>query len=321
MCKFEIFYFREAEVIAKEHQLMLADSLSYVSNPLNAFVLIKRLSLDITQMKERIIRDANKFTTDTALIKLPMTEFQGAVEGLARLQITYGLKTEDLAKGFIQNIKYRDEMTVDELIALGVEMVNVGPYSLSVSYLKLARERNKETNEMPDIEILEKIFQILKRGRKMKVALEIVENMIEIAPERNDLLERRIEIEFDLLFSKEKPAEEAPSFKADPIYVSKLLIEACREPLKQTAAELSKLHCRLISKSDFSKLAPFKVEQANLDPYIAIFHDVISDQEVQAFKSLSRPTLHRATVFKKDAKTKVFFAIPESFHLTLTYIF
>lgn len=50
-----------------------------------------------------------------------------------------------------------------------------------------------------------------------------------------------------------------------------LYSDACRGLLKQDEAIVSKLNCRYEMKSTFSKIAPFKVQEANLEPYIWCF--------------------------------------------------
>lgn len=65
-----------------------------------------------------------------------------------------------------------------------------------------------------------------------------------------------------------------------------ILSKACRGLLSKSHEELSKLHCRFQSRTPFTRIAPFKIEEANLDPYIAIFHDILSENEISVFLSL-----------------------------------
>lgn len=44
------------------------------------------------------------------------------------------------------------------------------------------------------------------------------------------------------------------------------------------------------------KIAPLKLEEANLKPYIVVYHDVISDAEIELVKRLAKPRFRRATV-------------------------
>lgn len=73
----------------------------------------------------------------------------------------------------------------------------------------------------------------------------------------------------------------------------------------KSAKELSKLHCRMLSTSPFTKIAPLKIEEANLEPIILIFHDILSVNEIEIFKSLANSDLHRAAVLALDSTQEV----------------
>lgn len=52
----------------------------------------------------------------------------------------------------------------------------------------------------------------------------------------------------------------------------------------------SKLKCRYVTHNNsFLLIAPFKVEEAYHKPNIWIFHDVMSDSEIETIKKLSLP--------------------------------
>ncbi len=54
----------------------------------------------------------------------------------------------------------------------------------------------------------------------------------------------------------------------------------------------AQLHCSYTSsnsKSAFLKLQPVKREQISLNPYIVMFHDVISDQDIETVKEIAKP--------------------------------
>lgn len=289
---------------------MKQDSFNYILNPLNAFLLIKRLTFDISQTRKRIVGIADQFIHDTKSIRLPHTEFEGAIEGLVRLQYFYNLNPEDLAKGIIQDKKYRDDLTANELFAIGDELMNTKRNLTSLSYLKLALEKNEESPDMSQLAILERIYHNHIGTGNQKELVETIDKILELAPERKDLEEIRFDVELKMLLQddskKVKPVVEE---KKNGIYSQqkefKILSGACDGKLKKTDEEMSKLRCRLVSNSAYSKLCPFKVEEANLNPYIAIYHDVISEDEIKAFKSMSRGLLSRAQVLNKDASTKV----------------
>jgi prolyl 4-hydroxylase len=74
--------------------------------------------------------------------------------------------------------------------------------------------------------------------------------------------------------------------------------QVCSGKVRKSAAEVSKLHCRYESRTDFSKLAPLKLEEANLDPLIVVYHNVISDSEIRILKELAKPDLEQSVVIQ-----------------------
>ena len=64
----------------------------------------------------------------------------------------------------------------------------------------------------------------------------------------------------------------------------------CRGDIKPSPAQLAPLRCRYINNnSAFLKIAPLKIEEANLNPYIVVFHDIMYDSEIELIKKLAKP--------------------------------
>lgn len=297
---------RDLSRLEKEHKLMEEDSFEYILNPLNAYLLIKRLTFDITQTASRVNGITELFTNNLKTIQLPHSDFEGAVEGLIRLQTIYSLPTEDLASGIIDGKKYRDDLTAGELFALGDELMNTERNSVALSYLNLALDRNQESRDMPDVVILEKIYQNHNKTGNLQGVLKTIQKILEIDPTRDDLNEKSFDLELELLFEKQSnPIDESGYEESPELRDLWRYMEACSGFLRRSDAEIAKLRCRFVSNSDYSKLCPFKVEEANLNPYIVIFHDVMSDEEIQVFKSIAKPSLVRAGTMLKNATTNV----------------
>lgn len=290
----------------RENKKMREDSLAYVSNPLNAVLLIKRLSFDVMQMKSELTSLLDNFSYNVEEVRLYRRDWQGAVEGLVRLQSFYDLKSEDIAKGIIEDRKYNDDLTAIELFAIGDELTNMTSFKPALSYLNLALVKNRELPEMPQIVILDRISVGLNFTRNSEELVKTIDKMIELSPKSQDLRERKAAAEsYVRLNVKPENAKQMTAVERE----FKILSKVCNGSLKQKIEDISKLHCRFVSKSAFSMLAPFKMEEANLNPFIVLFHDVMSELEMQQFKSMSKPSLSRAEVLTKDAKSIVNFKI------------
>jgi len=69
----------------------------------------------------------------------------------------------------------------------------------------------------------------------------------------------------------------------------------CREK-QDHVFEDPRLKCRYINYNPYIYIAPVKEEQLHIDPDIWLFHDVISNSEIETMKKLAIPKLSRAIV-------------------------
>ncbi|XP_033216387.1 prolyl 4-hydroxylase subunit alpha-2-like [Belonocnema kinseyi] len=71
----------------------------------------------------------------------------------------------------------------------------------------------------------------------------------------------------------------------------------CSEEVLLPVYIQKKLKCRYVEHSiPFLKIAPFKEEEVYLEPRIVVYHDVIHEDEIEAFKRLAKPKLKSAKV-------------------------
>ncbi|XP_055381320.1 prolyl 4-hydroxylase subunit alpha-1-like [Condylostylus longicornis] len=79
---------------------------------------------------------------------------------------------------------------------------------------------------------------------------------------------------------------------------SKILSTFCQRAQKNKRITAKKLICQYQMKNHpFLKLAPLKTEIYNWDPYIVVFHDVISNDEIKVIKNISSNNLLRGKIF------------------------
>lgn len=76
----------------------------------------------------------------------------------------------------------------------------------------------------------------------------------------------------------------------------KIFSQACMGKRVKNSTESSKLYCKFHSTNDFTKIAPFKLEIMNLVPFVGVFHDVLSNHEIDTLKNLTNNQLTRAKV-------------------------
>lgn len=169
------------------------------------------------------------------------------------------------------------------------------------------------------------IFYIYKAEQQIKIiafeyfignvksALEITDELLEIEPNHARAkgnkyyyeieLERKQKESTDRQLRGDDGSPDLDDKTVTPVVpgavdsTERRLYEAlCRNEIKQEPELLSKLQCKYINNNPFLKLAPLKVEEAHLNPYILIFHDVMYDNEIEFVKKLAKPRFRRATV-------------------------
>lgn len=65
--------------------------------------------------------------------------------------------------------------------------------------------------------------------------------------------------------------------------------KSCRNEIKPNLTEISGLKCRyLTTRSKFTLLAPFKVEEMSGQRQVLLFHNVLSDAEIHFLQLLSK---------------------------------
>lgn len=280
---------------------MQSDIDAYIFNPLNAFLLIKRLTNDTLLIIERI--NDYEFTEKVIHLIPDLEELSGVVEGIARLQVTYDLKSEDLSNGIINGVKYREEMNSHDLYVLADELLMALKPKLSIEYIieaLLRINRNDNLNEISRYDLMFLLALAYYDDGNLSEALKIIEELEKISSKDVFKLD---ELKSDIMnIHLNQTNQEHMHFPEYDFELSELELtsKVCRGVFKQTSAETSKLFCRYISKSDFSKIAPFKLEEFSINPYIVLYHEVMSSNEIEILKNMSRPLFERSVVFVGD---------------------
>lgn len=158
-------------------------------------------------------------------------------------------------------------------------------------------------------------FFLYRITGNIKSALEMTNELLKLEPNHERALGNKRYYESELDRQKRESADRllrgddgSPELDAVEMEKSHLtgaydtterrLYEAlCRNDIVPDASVVSKLKCRYQStNSPFLRIAPFKLEEASLKPYIVIYHDVMQDNEIELLKKMAKPRFRRATV-------------------------
>ncbi|XP_060646476.1 prolyl 4-hydroxylase subunit alpha-1 [Drosophila nasuta] len=308
----------------REHADASSDITAYVSNPINAYLLTKRLTTDWRQVENLMEHDVGtdfvqNLTQYRNVLKFPSDEdLNGAAVALLRLQDTYQLDTSSVARGKLNGIQYSTAMSSDDCFELGRQSYVNRDYYHTVLWMneamaRMLEEPHNQTQSFTRADLLEYLaFSTYKQGN-VESALTMTNELLQLLPnhERANGNKKFYEKEIAHLKelrkmkgddgSDEMPVSDLPVAKSDPgvfdMTERKAYEMLCRGELKPSPAELRPLRCRYVTNNvPFLRIAPLKLEEAHKDPYIVIYHDAMYDSEIEIIKRMARPRFRRATV-------------------------
>lgn len=314
---------RYAEDYQRQHDDASPDVQSYLANPLNAYLLVKRLTTDWRQVEALMANNVGEdfianITSFREVLKFPTDEdLNGAAVALTRLQDTYKLDTASLARGELNGIQYSTELTAGDCFELGRQAYNNGDYYHTVLWMQESDSRlGREVNEtIKKSDILEYLaFSTYMQGNT-PLALQLTNELLEIIPTHQraignkayyeEAIEKIVvdkkkgedESDVEVLATERVTVAESIKRPVDELPERELYEMLCRGEVSLPVEKTSQLKCMYIHNNNaFLKLAPFKIEEAYLKPRIVIFHEIMYDNEIETIKKMAQPRFRRATV-------------------------
>lgn len=301
-----------------EHNEAEADISRYITNPLNAFMMIKRAIVDVELIKLRFPKETEKFLPNISVFQPKDEDLLGAVEGLLRLQFYYKLKTTDFANGIIDGDQTRSPLSAHDLIVLGEKAMLVhGQDYFALEYLQLVYEKLRQgldvDSEVSEDILIQCLIEIYQTMRDYPKAFAMLEELKTKFPEGDEdyfsFIHQSLRddqkqfgtnnISISDPFSDNYPRDGTFSGLKDRTLNSRI----CRGNKTISTEDISKLRCRYVSTNPFSTLARFKVEEALLDPYIVLFIDAVSENELKLLRDLSKVKLNRGMAGSEEKVT------------------
>ncbi|CAG4974243.1 unnamed protein product [Parnassius apollo] len=316
---------KHLNIYRKEHDMAMEDIPNYLGNPINAFTLIKRLTTDLDFIEQSIkvgTEYVKNITVSHADVKYPTLEdLTGAAQALTRLQDTYHLDISELAEGRLNGVIYRGikypplittPMTAGDCYELGRTLYNEKDFQNSLRWMMEALrkyEDEKDVYNFTNVDILEYIsfsYYLLGDVRK---ALEWTNKLLEVDPthprargnvphfqksiaEQEEKLRKKRRGETGDDEDDEKPKKLSNLAKERKVYEA-----LCRGEMDIPSEISKKLKCSYLTENHpFLKLAPIKMEQVYIAPDVFLFHQVMSDEEIEHIKTMAKPRFKRAVV-------------------------
>ncbi|KAG8578957.1 hypothetical protein GDO81_010676 [Engystomops pustulosus] len=302
-----------------------SDPEGYLAHPVNAYKLVKRLNTDWLSLENMVLQDSTKgFIANLTLQRefFPNEEDEtGAAKALMRLQDTYRLDPDVIARGVLPGTKYVSSLSVDDCFGMGKIAYNDGDYYHTVLWMQEALKLLDEGEEstISKVDVLDylsyTVFQLgdIHRAVELTRRLLVLDSSHDRAGTNLRYFERllekqRSEEKINTTTDKEPPTPNSGVYARPLDYLPERdTYEAlCRgEGIRMTPRRQKRLFCRYHDgyRNPLLILSPIKEEDEWDSPSIVRYLDVLSNDEIEKIKQLAKPRLARATV--RDPKTGV----------------
>ncbi|KAH9416328.1 hypothetical protein DERP_000833 [Dermatophagoides pteronyssinus] len=267
-----------------------ADNL--MDNPLQAYQLVKRLTINWNKIVKTVKKDdewqeVDRLMTSYSMLLPKQEDLNGAALALIRLQDTYNLSLTDLADGYIMGKDSSIRLSARDCLYLGKNAFNHGYYGHSLEWFDEALVRAyHEGNRTASVDEIIPFYQL---------AIEYIERL------DDELREQNYPRHSDKLRVVEGDNLDYKHYQ--------MLCRGEEFPMNKTESRrrASEQRCYYSTNNGhpYLILRPLKVEQFNSEPFIAMYYDVISDKEIAMIKELSMPMLTRARVLTDEKDNEI----------------
>ncbi|KAL5282838.1 hypothetical protein ACFFRR_005725 [Megaselia abdita] len=287
------------ENISKEHPGNVDNLENYLSNPIRAFSLLKRLVITWPEIKENLEDNTarDNFVYIKSLhqsfdLKYPdQQDFKGASLALARIQDTYDLNIRNLTEGIV-NKKYSQRLSWIDCFYIGNFLYFSNLYKLALVWIKESERKlllSDDNNNSTLANLYENIAANSIKLGLLSESVEAIEKISELNPDSSGVASRQEELMNGLgegVLRTYKDSTEYDLYK-----------KVCRDEIVPSPSQQRNLRCRYkIGPEPYLKLAAFKMEELSLDPYAVLYYNAISNKEIDLIKSNAQANIHISTV-------------------------
>ncbi|CAF3338903.1 unnamed protein product [Rotaria socialis] len=283
----------------------------YFSNPINVYLFFKHLTTEWYHIKEMTSPDIRTIIHRNWLFP-SLEDLTGTGTSLLRLQDTYQFTTSQMANGEI-DLKFRSQkLTSDECYHIGHLAYTNNDFHYALMWMQEALDRFDEKNKralIRRIDILDHLSNATFQEGNIENALALTEEMLAIDPNHVQAKANKVYYA-SLIKSQTLSKDQREDYLASSEKVgSNELNEICKALCRQNRAKLShkhqaKLFCRYRHNNHpYLILRPVKEEQLFDEPTILLFHDVVSDTDIEKIKVLATPQLRRSLIANATTNT------------------
>ncbi|ERE78585.1 prolyl 4-hydroxylase subunit alpha-3 [Cricetulus griseus] len=310
-----------------------------VVNPLLAFTLIKRLQSDWRNVVHSLEATENIRALKDGYEKveqdLPAFEdLEGAARALMRLQDVYMLNVKGLAQGVFQRVtgssitdlyspRQLFSLTADDCFQVGKVAYDMGDYYHAIPWLEEAVSlfrrsygEWKTEDEASLDDALDYLAFACFQGTKLFIHLCYF--LFGFPPDPDNKRMARNVLKYERLLSQNALQMATETVIQRP-NVPNLQTRDTYEGLCQTLGsqpthyQNPRLYCSYeTNSSPYLLLQPARKEVIHLRPFVALYHDFVSDAEAQKIRELAEPWLQRSVVASGEKQLPVEYRISKS---------
>ncbi|KAH8362970.1 hypothetical protein KR084_003835 [Drosophila pseudotakahashii] len=270
----------------------------YMGNPLHSFPLIRHMYQDWEFLEEYMKQPVGEEQIDFLKKKLPELPWQADAEeastAIFRMAETYGMIPLEMAEGYIDNVRFNSTLSALDCFEIAKMYFKWGYFKEALQWLINTKTRMKEEYS--------EVYEVLGMTRKdvallharCLIELDLKEEAKLVLLEQPDLAENSTNLIDKFLARPYAAVDSSPSLSED-------YKRLCRSSF---LPKPSRLHCRYnTTTSPFLILAPLKMEEISLDPYIVLYHDILPVKDIDQLIILAEPRLKASEVLKENDST------------------
>ncbi|XP_051678300.1 prolyl 4-hydroxylase subunit alpha-3 isoform X2 [Oryctolagus cuniculus] len=308
------------------------DSTTPVANPLLAFTLIKRLQSDWRNVVHSLEASENIRALKDGFEKvegdLPAFEdLEGAARALMRLQDVYMLNVKGLARGVFQRVtgstvtdlyspRRLFSLTADDCFQVGKVAYDMGDYYHAIPWLEEAVSLFRgsygewKTEDEASLEdALDHLAFAYFQAGNVSCALSLSQEFLLYSPD-NKRMARNV-LKYERLLA-ESPGQAVTEAVIQRPNVPHLQTRDTYEGLCQTLGsqpthyQIPSLYCSYeTNSSPYLLLQPIRKEVIHLEPYVALYHDFVSDSEAHKIRELAEPWSPSSPLYRMKSGNRV----------------
>ncbi|XP_017000435.2 prolyl 4-hydroxylase subunit alpha-1-like isoform X1 [Drosophila takahashii] len=299
----------QIKVMRSENKKGRQDPISYLSNPLNSFSLIRRLNQDWIKWRKYMEQPAGfsqLINFDSWRDELPtQTDLWEACTGVIRIQSTYNLDIAAFVKGKINGKQYNSSMSCADILAVGKHLVKEKKTKEAIQWLQEVPHRlQKDVLVIPKHlaiekeEVLKLLVETHLKEKCYTETLDLLDDSLELKPQDAAFMRLRKQATA-LKTNQANHTLEENKQKKVPIVDNYTL--SCRGKINKP----NRLKCFYnFTTTPFLRLAPLKMEEIGLNPYVLLYHEVLSAREISMLISKATKNMKIARIHNRNPKNK-----------------